>query len=1002
MWASVAPRWLRELVLGLRAQPAIARLLEAWDGRRAATLGSAVLLLVVFGLGVVALLGSGTNLNGHFPPVEQGEGTSLVVEVSAVAGDAFTPLEGASVRVLVADDKGAFRERPALLTDAAGKVEFPRLPVGQAWVLVDAPGHARASRELSLFADHRLLFRLHPASKLAVTVVDEENLPIQGATVLVDDVDPLPFGGLTDAQGLAVFDRLSPPPFHVEVHARGYESVELDDIKADQRVVLRRLGSLLVHVIDSDGDPAKQAQVLIVGSSLFPARRTVTDDKGDVTITGLFAGTYNLRAHLGSKVSPELSGIALEKAEHKRVELRLNAARTVRVLVVDESPGYDEPIKGAQVVLAEYGISSFPASATTGEDGIAFLSPVPLGPSFVSVSAEGFVSRSVVAVPAETTEPVRVALMKGATLLGEVTDPEGRPIEGARVEVIGTDMDGMPIAQTPLLAAYQQAHFQFSLRPPQLLAAGELGITVGPVPYVTEALSGQAFTALPEDYSPWLSDYEGDFRCFPVSPGRVRALVRHPSYVEGVSDEVTLGPGGEAKVKVVLEPGGELIGRVVDESGRPVPLARVSVMATRGSFQRTTYAQEDGTFGFAAVPTEVTIALSRPDDPTRYVLRVVQKVKGGAVTEVELVLPSEREPTEVRVFDSSDRPIELAQVQFTSLDPAIPLRASRFTDSTGQTALDDTVGLQVRVDVTAPGYLPWSKQYKEVPDEIDVTLQRGIKVEGRVTAVRGRLDAVGARVSLNGNGRRDTTYTDASGKYHFDNVPLGVVKLTIHHDEYARAEREFTVEDTGREDRAFEVADIDLAEASVLSGIVVDEQGLPIRGARVGLGFAPAYLAGGQLPEGFVLTDAEGRFELRSVEPGEHTIAVAAPGFERGAIDVQVSEGSDQSELRVALREGDAEGELNLAGGSVALTLGERDTASGVDVVISDVAAGGEAERAGLRAGDIVVKVDAQRAKNMKQARRLLDGRVGSDVVIDVTRGGEPLAFRVRRESVAR
>jgi hypothetical protein len=962
-------------------------------------LASALLLVSIFALSILSYVGASLRLVAIDPAeAEQPEKVRLDVLVRGPDG----PLEGARLRVLLPDDQDRQVEVFAGYTDATGKAFVDELPSGRAWLFADKEGFARGLRSQLLFGEHRVTMDLVPAHAILVSVSDEAGAPILGATVLVEDGGLLPFGALTDAKGQRRFDRLGHPPFTVHVHARGYESESRAEVTGDTRFTLRKLGSLLVHVIDTDGSPAKSAQVLVVGSSLWPARRAVTDDGGNATIPALASGVYNLKALLGNKASPELSGIALAHAEHKRVELRLNAGRTLRVRVVDESPGFDEPVAGASVVLAEYGISSFPVSAQTDRDGYAFLSPVPTGPSSVSASAEGFVARSAVPVPLDPVEVLRIVLLRGATLLGEVKDPLGRPIEGARVDVIGTDSDGLPIDASPLLGAYRDAHFQFSLEPLALVPTGELGVTVGPVPYVSEALSGRTFTALPADYEPWLTDYEGDFRAHPVPPGRVRALVRHPSYVEGLSREVVLGPGGEAKVEVVLSPGAELVGRVVDESDRPVPLARVTVTARRGSFEQSAYALDDGTFAFAAVPSEVSVRLGRPSDPTRYVLETPLRLTPGERREIELVLPEERDPVLLRVSDSEGRPIELAQAQFTSVDPKVPVRLTRFTDAEGNVAFQDLSGLPLRLAVSAPGYLPLHEQYASTPEELDVALRRGVTVEGRVTGVRGRREVPSARVTLRAGAHRDTAYTDGFGRYRFETVPPGEVEVVVSHDDFASARAVTTVTETGREDRAFELPDVDLSEGVLVSGVVLDRAGSPVRRARVGLGLAPSLLVQGQLPEGFVLTDAEGRFELGKVAPGQHQLSAYADSVGRGSVSLEVSDGRDVADVVVELVEPADSGEPNLAGGSLALTLGERDTRSGVEIVVVDLAAGGEAERAGLLPGDIIVSLDGKKPADMRAARRALEGRTGSDVVVVVRRNGERASFRVRRESVGR
>ena len=51
---------------------------------------------------------------------------------------------------------------------------------------------------------------------------------------------------------------------------------------------------------------------------------------------------------------------------------------------------------------------------------------------------------------------------------------------------------------------------------------------------------------------PWVTRADGTFTASPVTPGRVRARVQHPAYVDGLSDSVMLAPGAEAEVHVVF------------------------------------------------------------------------------------------------------------------------------------------------------------------------------------------------------------------------------------------------------------------------------------------------------------------------------------------------------------------------------------------------------------------------------------------------------------------
>src|SRR5262249_22312793 len=156
-------------------------------------------------------------------------------------------------------------------------------------------------------------------------------------------------------------------------------------------------------------------------------------------------------------------------------------------------------------------------------------------------------------------------------LRGDVVDARGFPIGGATIDVVGTDAFGLPVSDSPLAAAFRNTHFDWAIAgPAPLVPAGELGVMPGPVPPIpapgTRIETGADLWTLAQAPAPtveaWVTNPNGVFTARPVTPGRVRAVVRHPDYVEGSSPTVLLAPGGEAHVKIVLLAGGTLAGRV--------------------------------------------------------------------------------------------------------------------------------------------------------------------------------------------------------------------------------------------------------------------------------------------------------------------------------------------------------------------------------------------------------------------------------------------------------
>jgi hypothetical protein len=330
---------------------------------------------------------------------------------------------------------------------------------------------------------------------------------------------------------------------------------------------------------------------------------------------------------------------------------------------------------------------------------------------------------------------------------------------------VGTDEVGLPVVETPALRALRSAHFDWSLtRGAALLPAGELGVMPGPIPAIPGAaadlgdwgyrgtespmgganasaagLSGATSGFGLSELEPWVSRSDGTFRAHPVTPGRLRAIVRHPEYVEGISDVVTLAPGGIAEVKVILHEGGRLEGRVVDDRDFPVGGARVDLAAIKGTTSRTTVTADDGSFAFAAVPLEITLTVERPSSESqRTAVRRSLTLHESKRETVVIVLPAERESVLFSVTDEQGKPLENAELQVTSLSPEIPLKRTNFTNVDGQLTVADARGLALRLRCELPGFVPASQTVDVATENLHVVLRRGVVVTGRVTSVRGR------------------------------------------------------------------------------------------------------------------------------------------------------------------------------------------------------------------------------------------------------------------------
>lgn len=935
------------------------------------------------------------------------------------------PLPGASVRVFaIRDDRAYFAGEQRAGSD--GNARFTGLPRGEAWVMAYDVARSRASTRVVLEPGPRgVEVVLRPGKVLDVVVVDDADRPVSEAEVTVTTPDPLPFVMATDAGGRARFDRLGPPPYAVRGAALGFEETVRTGVVPGPfplRLKLNRLGALTVRVVDAAGAPVEGAEVLAAGTGLWPARSAVTDGRGSVHIGGLRDGVYDLKARRGDDVSPTAFAVPVKQGEGKEVELVLEPGRRVKVLVTDGDGESAPVVKGASVVLVEQGLSAFPLHGKTGDDGTVSLGPIAPGPASASARAPGFVQRSAVAVGDTATE-VRVPLLRGAVLLGDVVDDRDYPVAGATIEVVGVDAEGMPIDETTAMAEFREEHFARGLLgPARLIPMGELGVMPGPIPDIPR---GDISIPIPSPVGadpgaagvdagaagagvgagavaggdPWVTRKDGSFRADPVTPGRVQAIVRHPDYVEAFSEIVTLKPGGEARVRVVMRTGGLLEGRVVEEDRTPVAGARVELAATSGSLERITYTADDGTFAFAAVPDEVLLSVSRPEAPGDVVARVVVAVPDRDRKEVEIVLPKLRESVAIHVADDRGYPLDRVEVRVVSLDVDVPLRRTLFTDDDGDAVLRDAVGLPLRVTLLRPGRAPVVESIERAPAELRYTMAPGLRADGEVTGAGGRERLEDAEVTAYTAAGVRRARTDAEGAFSLTDLAPGRVRLVVRHDDYAQTELTTTV--AGDADHPADLGRIDLAAAGEVEGEVVDPEGEPVAGARVAQDRVPSYLPLGPLPPGVVVTDRDGRFLLRGVPEGDALIEAYTADLGRGAEPVPVRAGRTTTRVRITLPGDDPRPEARGAG-SVALTLGM----SRGSVVALLVPPGGEAELAGVEPGDRLLAVNGLEVRSIDQARRRLTGPLAEDVVLLLARDGASgearWMTRVRREKVRR
>lgn len=946
------------------------------------------------------------------PPLPQeleGRDGALDVVVRAAADDgaAGEPLKGARVRAFAMIDRQAYAAGEAI-TDGDGVASLARLPHAEHWIVADAPGFARASQMVVVVAGPRRVdLTLGPEHRLDVTVKADEGAPIAGAELEVRGLAPFPVGARTDAEGRAHVEGLGEGPFTVTARAPGFEPVTRRRVQEGEpcAITLGRQSALLVTVVGAHGEKVHHARVSVASPSLWPARMAETGPDGTVRIGGLDAGSYALRATEGSRVSVTDEGVEVGRGDERVVTLALHEGRMVAVRAVDAESG--DGVDKARVVLTEGGLSSFPLEGVTDRRGAVVLGPIARGAQdpTLSARADGWVPKGAVRVSSEEPE-TRIPLLRGGVLGGRVVDVRGFPVDGATIRVVGTDLEGMPIDEEPRRGAFREAHFTATLAgPTPLVPAGDLGVVPGPIPGIPRAFGGPSLLAGKAgeaEVEPWVSARDGTFHATPIPPGRVRALVRHPQYVEAMSEVVTLAARGEAEVRVVLARGGTLEGRVLDARRRPLAGARVTALATAGSLERIAVTGSDGSFGFAAMPATVTLLVSRDDEGSAVVARRTVDVPDGGKATAEFVLPEPREPVAVKVVDERGRPVATAQVSASSLDVTEALRTTVFTDARGEAELPSSRGLPLRLEVSAPSFA--TRVMPAVADvrEVTVELAHAERLTGEVRENR-RAAAAFAEVSVRTESGIRRGVTDKDGVFVVGDLPAGPAELRVRAKGRAPHTANVRIEKHAGQ-RPTSIGVVELPEEGIVEGTVVDAKGNPVAGARVGKDAVQTFVPATSSGQGALAsTGSRGAFRLSELAEGETVIEAYAPDLGRGRTSVRVLSGRTVSGITIVLTsDGPATAEA-MATGGVAVTLGE--TAAGLEraeVVVVAVAEGSEAERAGIFANDTVLEVGGVPVTTIAEARARLSGPVHDDVLVKVRRASRTLSLRVPREPVRR
>jgi hypothetical protein len=586
---------------------------------------------------------------------------------------------------------------------------------------------------------------------------------------------------------------------------------------------------------------------------------------------------------------------------------------TDRIDVEEEAPGSKNPFSGGQLFEDAHG-------------GFRLEAVAP-GEAKLSFSARGYLDQTVTVavVEGQATKDLDVKLRRGGSVKGLVVDADSRPVCGA--QVFPADEKGK-VRNTPIERMRTARRSEAGQRSPlSMLGGGDL----------PPGLLGYAASLGLLGDKAILSDTQGGFEITGLEPGTLTFRAVHHEFAWGVSEPVAVVEGGAlAGVRVVMHAGGGIEGHVTDRHGQPVareivvalsPAAFEGKSGKGGLVEGETDAQ--GAYRILHVSPGSYFLLATRGDEALNPMSFMGRMNFDLVT-----VPEGRAVT----YDLVDRSAGGCRVYGTVSDEGKPLSHGNLV-AVGYEG-GGMLGLEVKAarigsegSFEYPGLAPGRYQLSvedadararmviDVPDQPELFVALEIPVggvEGTVIDEAGGGPVEGAEIRLRAldepeargfvarmvsrEGRASRTATDAAGRFEFIRLRGAEYELTVRpprvgatpgdaakKTRFAPPPSRTIRVDERRVERGIEVR---LSPALSLSGVVKDEGGGPVKGARVGV--RPQQGEGGPFER--VWTDDAGHFEIGGLPPGVYVATATSREYAGASVrDVKVERGVERS-----------------------------------------------------------------------------------------------------------
>ena len=257
------------------------------------------------------------------------------------------------------------------------------------------------------------------------------------------------------------------------------------------------------------------------------------------------------------------------------------------------------------------------------------------------------------------------------------------------------------------------------------------------------------------------------------------------------------------------------------------------------------------------------------------------------------------------VHGPDGKPVEGALVLYRPLAASSrELAAMTRTDAEGRFRAELKTAGPVYVRVTAKGLAGRSFEKVQPGSPLAVVLDRGQTIEGSVRDATGQplarvrvtaSPALGVAVSNWDTDKQSIeARTDDRGHFRLEGVGAGLYSLSATAHGFGSA-RKGNV-------RPGATVNLIARAGGWLAGQVSDPQGRPLKGALVRAELEPQFWGASTVET----TDAEGRFELPGLDPGNYTVAVRHADFAPGVVSGVAVDAEGRSDLTITLAAGAA------------------------------------------------------------------------------------------------